>query len=291
MQLHKIYTPKTASPFANSETYMEFAPCEALKPYIQCFWGSRLPYRQLCTERPAETLVTPDTCVDIIFHVNFTDNRIEGHFCGVDDRPFVSHAPGEEKLLSTFAIRFYVWSAVLFAEDTMKDTRNKAFDLDCHFAGLKKALEPQLFDCVRIEDRIFAAEQYLSEHLHLERQNPLVMEGLEQIMLHRGTLEIGHLSKEVHTSSRQLERLFLENMGISPKRLSSLVRYQYLWNDILCQPDFQVTEAVHRYGYVDQAHLLHEFKRFHGMNIAGAKAYAGKDLEKYRLPDNDIGTI
>lgn len=278
MQLHKIYTPKTASPFACNETYMEFAPHEALKPYIKCFWGSRLPYRQRYTEKPAETVVTPDTCVDVIFHVDFTDNSAAGHFCGIDDRTFISYASKEEKTLSTFAIRFYAWSAILFAEDTMRGTKNKAFELDCHFSGLKRALEPQLFDLVRIEDRISVAERYLLEHIHLERQNTLVMETLEQILLKRGKMGIGQLSKEVHTSSRQLERLFQENIGISPKQLSSLIRYQYLWNDILYQPDFQVMEAVHKYGYTDQAHLLHDFKRFHTMNIAQAKKYAAKDL-------------
>lgn len=291
MYLHQIYTPKTATPFASTATYMEFAPHEALKPYIKCFWGSRLPYRQLITDTPTEGIVTPDTCVDIIFHVDYTNNRTGGHFCGIDDTAFATHTPNEGKTVSTFAIRFYAWSAILFTEDTMKGTKNKSFEVDCHFAGLKRALEPQLFDLAGIEDRILAAERYLLGHIHLERQNTLVMETLEQILLHHGKMEIGQLSKEVHTSSRQLERLFQENMGISPKQLSSLIRYQYLWNDILYQPDFKVIEAVEKYGYADQAHLLHDFKRFHNMNIPEAKRYAAKDLEKPWLPDNNICTI
>lgn len=30
---------------------------------------------------------------------------------------------------------------------------------------------------------------------------------------------------------RQLERLFSEYVGVSPKSLASMVRYQYLWSD------------------------------------------------------------
>ena len=40
MNLHKIYHPITATPFQCTQDYMEFAPCDALKPYIRCFWGS-----------------------------------------------------------------------------------------------------------------------------------------------------------------------------------------------------------------------------------------------------------
>ncbi len=63
MELYKLYNPITATPFACDETYGEYAPCEALKPYIKCFWRSRMPYRQKKTERPTKGIVIPDTCV------------------------------------------------------------------------------------------------------------------------------------------------------------------------------------------------------------------------------------
>lgn len=139
---------------------------------------------------------------------------------------------------------------------------------------MRSELEPMLFDVVTMEDRIVVAQKYLLEHLHLEHGNPIVMEAVAEMICRKGNVEIGKLSKEVHTSSRQLERLFRENIGVSPKQLSSLIRYQYLWNDILFHPNFQVLDAVFRYGYTDQAHLLHDFKRFHTMTIADARKYA-----------------
>ena len=39
-KLYKSYHPVTATPYQCTEDYMEFAPCEALKPYIRCFWES-----------------------------------------------------------------------------------------------------------------------------------------------------------------------------------------------------------------------------------------------------------
>ena len=55
---------------------------------------------------------------------------------------------------------------------------------------------------------------------------------------------------------------------------SSLVRYQYLWNELLTTPVFDVMDAVHHYGFSDQSHLLHEFKKYHTMLPEEARKYA-----------------
>lgn len=275
MNLHEIYHPITATPFAQNEAYTEYEPCAELKPYIRCFWGTKRPYKQIKTDIPTRGIVTPDTCMDIIFTVDFTGNQIWGSFCGIDDRSFDTwDANDKERIVSTFAIRFYPWSAVLFSEESLRDTKNNFFSVECHFSKLKRELEPLLFDVVDMEERIRVAEKYLRNHMHPERSSHILMEAVAELMQKKGSLTIGQLSREIHASSRQLERVFREQIGISPKQLSSLFRYQYLWNDILFQPDFSVQDAVYQYGYTDQAHLLHDFKRFHTMTIPEARKYA-----------------
>lgn len=275
MEFYQIYNPITATPFACSDAYMEFAPCDALKPYIKCFWGTRQPIKQLKTDIPTQGVVTPDTCMDIIFDIDFTNNRIDGGFCGIDDRTFYTHNNNdEEKMISTFAIRFYAWSAVLFSEESMRNVKNAFYDVEYHFAKLKRELEPMLFDIVTMEERIAIAQRYLLTHFREECKKPLVTEAIAEILTRKGNLRAGELAKELHTSNRQLERLFREYVGTSPKNLASMVRYQYLWADILQNPEFDILDGVHRYGYVDQAHLHRDFKKFHSMNIAEAKRYA-----------------
>ena len=89
---------------------------------------------------------------------------------------------------------------------------------------------------------------------------------------------MAELAKECFISSRQLERLFGEYIGITPKKLCSLVRYQCLWNEILRNPGFHIQDAVHKYRYTDQAHLMREFRRYHTMDIRSAKIYACGDV-------------
>lgn len=40
--LDRLYHPLTAQPFKCDKNYIEIAPCDALKPYIRCFWVQSL---------------------------------------------------------------------------------------------------------------------------------------------------------------------------------------------------------------------------------------------------------
>ena len=97
---------------------------------------------------------------------------------------------------------------------------------------------------------------------------------MQTILLQKGVLRTAQLAEECCISGRQLERLFHGYIGITPKKLCNLVRYQCLWNEILRDPKFCILDAVCRYGYTDQSHLMHAFKRYHTMGIQKALLYA-----------------
>ena len=273
---YKIYTPITAQPFENSEEHIEIAPCDALKPFIRCFWGSKKPYIKTGNN---SRLIIPDTCMDIVFNIDYTDNRISNRFCGIDDASFISdYTERQCRLVSAFGIRFYPWSAIVFAEENIRSVKNGFFDVGQYFPKLKKAIEPRLFDTVTIADRIKIAEDYLLKNLHSERLNMTVLTALDMLIQRKGNVKIDFLARDLHISKRQLERLFREYMSIAPKCLSTLVRYQCLWQEALFNHGFNFMDAVEEYGYTDQSHLLKEFRKYHSMTITDAKAKALKDV-------------
>ncbi len=285
MKFHQIYRPLTATPFTCDGHYAEFAPCDALKPYIRCFWGTRRPVEQGMGQAAAQRIVTPDTCMDILFHVNFTDNRITNRFCGIDDRAFYTgdsaagnsrsgNPDAKRREVFDFAIRFYAWSVPLFAEDSMCGVRNAFFDVGEHFSRIKRALEPLLFDVTDIYEVISVAEGLLLEVLNDRNENGYIMQAVGEILSRRGNLSVRGLARELHISERQMERLFREYVGVSPKSLASMVRYQYLWHDVLYDRCFDMQDKVFQYGYSDQAHLHHDFKKYHTMNVSDARRYA-----------------
>lgn len=274
MELYQIYRPITAAPFRNCESYMEFEPCDALKPYVRCFWGTRRTVKQENSGMVEKQVVTPDTCMDIIFMADLTNNKMESTFHGIDDRTFAVHnISNMDRTFFEFAIRFYAWGAAAFAKESMRDTKNAFFDVGYHFAEIKKEIERQLFDVTDIYQMISVAEKVLIKCLSGKQKNQAVLQAVHKILAYKGNLSMTDLKHETLIGDRQLERLFSEYVGVSPKSLASMVRYQYLWSDLLCQ-NFNAMDAVYKYGYSDQAHLCHDFKKYHSMSMMEARKYA-----------------
>ena len=217
--------------------------------------------------------------MDIIYHIDYIDNTVTGGFCGINDCSFHAHNSGTiGHTVSTFAIRFYAWSAYAFTDDPLQFTMNGYFDVGSRFEWLDKIIRPKLLKLKTLQEKILFTEQVLLKRLSDVRENTVVNDTIQNILINKGSLDIAKLAKESFVSTRQLERLFHEYIGITPKKLSNLIRYQFLWRDILCEPDFYVLSAVHKFGYTDQSHLLREFKRYHSIDIHNARIMAFKDV-------------
>lgn len=278
MKKNIVYYPLTAAPLKKNPFYTEITPCRQLDSYIRCFWGTAHPVIQ-AEKDSAFQLVIPDTCADIIYSIDYTENTVSGGFCGVNDHSFYAYEMQKEgHLVSTFAIRFYAWTACVFAQDSLKSTLNGYFEAEAKFEQLDRMIRPVLLELKTLEEKTAYVQQLLMQRLAFAKENITVKEAVSNILMHRGTMEVSKLAKESFVSSRQLERLFQEYIGMTPKKLSCLVRYQFLWRDILCVEDFQILNAVHQYGYTDQSHLMREFKRFHSMDIQSAKRMAFADV-------------
>ncbi len=267
------YMPLTAAPFRQNGEYREVLPHHPeLCRYIRCFWGSEHPY----VRRSGDTgIVVPDTCADIIYRIDYTANRIAGGFCGINDVSFSETDNSMDgHLVSLFAIRFYAWGACAFSEDSMKGTLNGYFDVLSRFRWLDRLIRPLLFEKSGLKERAGLAEGMFLRRSADAREHPALHRAVMEILLQKGSLNAAKLAKDCFISERQLERLFHEYIGITPKKLCNLVRYQSVWGDVVRNPFFTVQDAVWQYGYTDQSHLLREFKRYHSMDIQTARKYA-----------------
>lgn len=256
-KISRLFVPITAQPFRSG--YREYSPCEALKPYIRCFWTGA---------DQGDRLIVPDLCADIIFDI---EGR-KAFFCGVSDEAFVSR-----EQTKAFGIRFYSWTASLFAEDSLCKSLNGSFELGGHFRKLEKELAPKLAYAKSTAERIALSEKFLVNNLK-NRRCGFFTEALGEIINLHGNCTVTELSKKLHVSSRQLERVFSEYSGLSPKKTSMLIRYQYIWRDILSEEHFNAEDKVLEYGYNDQSHLLNDFRRFHTVTPKQAREIALKDV-------------
>lgn len=278
LSLANMYHPITATPFCNNESYCEIAPCDALKPYIRCFWGDTRPL----TSKPNEGapgLIIPDTCMDIIFDINYTRNHCHGIFCAMDEHSYqITNSSKNGELTASFAIRFYAWSAIVFTEQDLRGSKNQTFQLEHFFEKLKRELGPQLLDAPTLQEKAKKAEHFLLKHLNQNRIKNDFLNAVFHILSTSGRAKISDVCRYAFFSGKQLERSFQYHMGISPKTFASLVRYQLLWQDMVLSPQFNVLDAVEKYGYTDQSHLLRDFKSRHMITPAEAVTLARNSL-------------
>lgn len=84
----------------------------------------------------------------------------------------------------------------------------------------------------------------------------------------RGAGRMDELSTHVAMSSRQLAKLFNAELGVPPKTLNRLIRFdatrQQVQRRALAGGSLGLTRIAHERGYYDHAHLVRDFREFAG---------------------------
>ncbi|TKC07453.1 helix-turn-helix transcriptional regulator [Pedobacter frigoris] len=99
-----------------------------------------------------------------------------------------------------------------------------------------------------------------NESLNTDR----IAHACHQIMIHNGNLPIMDLYSLSNMSKSSLEHHFKEQVGLSPKMFSRVVRFNQVNKFLKDTATSDWQEIIYRYGYFDQSHFIHEFKHFFG---------------------------
>jgi transcriptional regulator GlxA family with amidase domain len=127
----------------------------------------------------------------------------------------------------------------------------------------------------RVEDAVLNApddaarrtlvEHFLERRLESARSDGRRVAMAARALLHRrGRLPVAELARQTGWSRRQLEREFLQKVGVSPKTLSRVVRFQNLLRLSGRNPARPWSDLAAACGYADQAHLVRDFREFSG---------------------------
>ncbi len=82
----------------------------------------------------------------------------------------------------------------------------------------------------------------------------------------RGLVRVPELARHVGVSPRQLERVFAERVGVTPKNYLRVMRFQEVLRTL--RGGVRSTawaEVATSHGYYDQAHFIRDFKMFVGV--------------------------
>lgn len=267
-----LYTPITALPYRSPVLYQEFPAREALRPFLRCFWRMRLDPAARVNSTVHHQIVIPDTCADIILPLRNGKLCDKPVFAGVCLKPFLDESHYERDGQEDYAVRFYAWTLRFFTDFPLRDTRDALLDPQAVFPTITTDLYPALDACQTTAQRQIAIENWLLTLLNPARMSDAVLQAVQALLRDPSGIDLPQMAAAAHFSPRQLERLFLTHIGLTPVQLKNLVRYQSLWRECIAhaKPDF--TDLAFRYGYADQSHLLREFKRFHSLPPKKARA-------------------
>jgi transcriptional regulator GlxA family with amidase domain len=122
-------------------------------------------------------------------------------------------------------------------------------------AEIEAAAEP--LHAVAVVERLLLGMPFTPDPT-VERALALIRPGGDE------ELKVATIARTLRIGERQLERRFRARVGMSPRRLFSLRRFELAAK--LAATSRSLTRAAVDAGYYDQTHFNHEFQRFAGMS-------------------------
>jgi AraC-like DNA-binding protein len=114
--------------------------------------------------------------------------------------------------------------------------------------------------------RIALMEDFLQEQL--ARVSPgknYFTQAMEQIRSKEGVFTHATLEKKLRVGERQLQRMFKDNLGMSPKSYFRIMRFRHAVASVRGRREVNWLDLTHALGYTDQSHLIRDFKEFAGV--------------------------
>jgi AraC-like DNA-binding protein len=202
------------------------------------------------------TLVAvPDGCIDIQFCCD--DQKPYAEICGTVLRPRKIHHEGNGYY---FGVRFqpgkgYQNKKIKFAELVEQEA-----------PFLEVTGDKELFERItssrdfKDQIRVFLAK-YLSYNDYSETDNKfrdLSEFMLKEIMRTAGQVKVKELAEATGYSVRYINKVFTDELGVSPKVFCKLMRFQHLLNN-LNDEEADLVQLAIKLGYYDQSHMIKDF--------------------------------
>ncbi|TDO23876.1 helix-turn-helix domain-containing protein [Pedobacter duraquae] len=236
-------------------SYQQFQPDPRLSAFIDAYWTAD----GVGTAGSVQKIL-PDGCVDILVNIGedfFTDDHFtfkneQAYLVGTMTRfKYSRMLPGSVIL----GIRFKPGGfAAFFKFDSLHNLTDQTIPFD-------QKLIPE----------VFALNSNFINNLDiffLSRLNPTntsLTLITETISAYHGQIQVTELAKRYCITTRQLERVFKQHIGVSPKELINISRFQFAMEKIRQnQSTRSLMQIAFECGYYDHAHLSNEIKKYSG---------------------------
>jgi len=193
----------------------------------------------------------------------FTSKEHDITLTGLIDVPVILDVD-EDVATETIGIEFSPQGAYRFFQFSLHEIQNQIYSLNDVLGNIGKQLAERINNATTVQQKIAVLQQFLLKQLSLNKEDLIFEYCVEKIIASKGTITVKELEKKTGYSSRWLNMKFNDKLGVSPKNLSSIIRFkQYFQAFINNEKSFFKNDFYEL--YYDQSHFIKDFKRFTGL--------------------------
>ena len=246
--------------------YRELPLPAPLDGWVECVWTVQAPAGPVTG---FDTIV-PDGCPELILQLGDRYESAEGGGAEVQPAAFLVGAmsgPLRVRPLGrthTVGIRFRPGGLASFLRTPLHELTDRSVPLADLFGAAGGELAERAAGARGPEELLGAASDFLAARLAPRRGGRALAGALVRS---RGRTSIDALAAGAGVSARHVERVFRDEVGLSPKRLARVVRLQEVLRRVASAPERWVDVALDC-GYADQAHLSRDFRELAGESPA-----------------------
>jgi AraC-like DNA-binding protein len=244
--------------------YREFYPQLPLSRFVECFWTLEA---EATSEPGNPERILPDGCSELILNFGAGFSQHQGVSTTLQPRNFlVGQMTGPILISPTGAveligIRFHPGGTFPFFRVPMQDLTDQVTDLGSLASGLERGLLDATIDLSDMSERVAAIEVLLTTLVLRSSHDSWLLRLASKVVESGGLVSVDQLAHEAGISCRQLERRFLREVGLGPKMLSRILRFQQVFRAVERCDGAWAPVAI-ECGYYDQAHLIRDFNQF-----------------------------
>ncbi|MFP5041299.1 DUF6597 domain-containing transcriptional factor [Parasediminibacterium sp. JCM 36343] len=256
--------------------FQHIEPHPLLKGYIEKMWlfesSGRMPAEDLKLVVPNGNIkLTVAFRNGIVPTVNgrlFASKEQTISLTGLIDVPVILDV-AEDTATGTLCAEFSPQGAYRFFRMRLSDIQNQIYPLKDIIGIVAKQLEEQMCNIEGIEGKVALLQQFLLNQLSLQDNDAIFEYSVSKIISSKGKITIKELEKKTGYSSRWLHMKFTDKLGISPKNLSTIIRFKQYYNAVANNDELSFMKNDFYDFYYDQSHFIKEFKRFTGLSYTG----------------------
>lgn len=170
-------------------------------------------------------------------------------------------------------VRFRLGGLGPFVRTPLRDLTNTTRSPSDVFGPEAAALEDSLRASADIDAHARLLDAFFRSRLTLDPAYDAFERALRASVSADGAATVESVSEAAGISARQTERLFARYMGIPPKTLGRVLRFQRALRALMRDPGCPLADVAADAGYFDQAHFIKDFRRMSGGVPRGYRGY------------------